>query len=124
MSSDDEVKRQAYLDFLNWVLKSIGKDPISSFDEFVDIKRDELKKIDIAETEKEWIDILFGPFTKESLYFHHRRARKLYVLALIKYCTRQFDDITFHAKSHKVTINHYTHLNILYSLTVSQELYD
>ena len=84
------IRETIFLNFLNWTLSKINKNPIQSPLEFVKISRNDLLTIDAISCEKEWRDMILcdGGFTAKEINYYFRKNVKSYVISLIKSMSR------------------------------------
>lgn len=79
-----EERQGAFLQFLNLILRTMGKDEIADVKEFKLINRHELTDINMPGLEAEYVPILYGPFQKLGLKHYERKRRKFYLGVLLK----------------------------------------
>ena len=78
-----QLRKQLFLDYLNWILKQLELDPIENITDFY-IDRTLFKKIDANLYEKEYLnDMLFKAYGKKELNWVNRR-QTTYIITLIR----------------------------------------
>lgn len=86
MTTNQEKKEKALLEFFNWTLDKIGKDQISKVEDYEIFRKDLIENLDITSYTDEWENIMFPSFTKSEIqYFKYKKMGPTYVIAIIKY---------------------------------------
>ncbi len=112
-SNDEYVAK--LLEFLNWVLKKLNKEPIDDVRKFKNIKRQEIIDIDIDKTHDEWYNILFPVFSKYKFRYSYRKETRSYIISVIRKACKEFG-YKLIGYEKKKNINNFVNSHIEYTI--------
>lgn len=114
-----EIKYNIFMEFINALLVSIGKNVINSLTEFKDINRDDLISDNCLNIYDQYEPKIFTVFSKKECQWYRRKIIKNYLITVIRHmCIEINHKFTYKCKdvSRKLNGKTYRSKEILYSI--------